>query len=188
MHKRNGKIVFAGLARDVEPFLRQVAQNIAAQARHFSHWALVIIENDSKDGTKRVAQEWIDAANADGIRRAVCISLDGLAARLPVRTERLAFARNHYREVIAHSGLRDFDYLAVMDMDGPNAYPNAMENFVRAVEFLESRDDVAAVFPNQLPVYCDIWALREQNWCPSDCMDEILRMRGEIGEAAAQKK
>ena len=182
------KIVFAGLARDIEPFLQQVRSNIEKYAAEFAQWSVILVENDSKDRTKQLLRDWVNQATINGARHAALIELDGLDARHPLRTDRLAFARNQYLKHIADCELKQFDYLAVLDMDAPNAFPTAMENFMAATRFLESRDDVAAVFPNQMPVYCDISALREKDWCPDDCMDEILRTRGQIGSDAAIRK
>ena len=182
------KIVFVGVARDVEPFIRQVLRNIEACASQFADWSIILLENDSRDGTKQLLQKWVSATNAKNAGRAKLIELDGIEWHHPKRTDRLAAARNLYLKEIADSGLKDFDYLAVTDMDDANVSPIALENIRAAVDFLECHDDVAAVFPNQFPVYYDIWALRKPGWCPDDCWDEVEAEKVLIGKDAAEKK
>jgi hypothetical protein len=85
------KIIFAGLARDVAPFLEAVTRNIEGFAAGFSAWAVLVVENDSADNSKHLLRAWMDKARRLGAVRASLIELDGLALTHPVRTDRIAW-------------------------------------------------------------------------------------------------
>lgn len=182
------KIIFAGPARDVAPFLEGVTRNIEAFAGRFDSWAVVIAENDSRDGSKALLRAWMEKARGLGAVRAVLIDMDGLAAQAE-RTNRIAAARNRIlQEVEQDAELSRFGLLAMLDMDIPNSYPVRPEKFAAAAAFLDEHQDAAAVFPNQLPLYYDIWTLREKNWCPGDCWDEVAAATPLLGYEAAIAK
>jgi hypothetical protein len=182
------RIIFAGPARDVAPFLEGVTRNIEAFATRFAAWAVVMVENDSRDDSKARLRAWMEKARGLGAVRAVLIDMDGLAAQTE-RTNRIAAARNRIlQEIEQDAELSRFDLLAMMDMDIPNSYPARPEKFAAAAGFLEDHEDVAAVFPNQLPLYYDLWTLREKNWCPGDCWDEVAAAAPSLGAEAAIAK
>lgn len=142
------KIIFAGPARDVAPFLEGVTRNIEAFAGRFDSWAVVIAENDSRDGSKALLRAWMEKARGLGAVRAVLIDMDGLAAQAE-RTNRIAAARNRIlQEVEQDAELSRFGLLAMLDMDIPNSYPVRPEKFAAAAAFLDEHQDAAAVFPN----------------------------------------
>jgi FkbM family methyltransferase len=184
MKRHNKRIVFAGLCRDVAAYLPPVLGNIERIAGSFLDWAAIIIENDSQDQTKSILRQWSAGTNA----KARIVELDGLGREFPMKTERLAYARNRCLEEIERSELSAFDYLVVIDMDFPNAVPLRVQSFVEAVSFLEEREDVAGVFANSVPLYYDVWALREKNWCNNDCWAEARAARESIGAEAARQQ
>ena len=63
-------------------------------------------------------------------------------------------------------------HLVVLDFDIVNTTPISDKSFVEAMRYLDSCDQNAGVFANQLPYY-DIWALRHDAWCPSDWRSEV---------------
>jgi hypothetical protein len=183
------KIVFAGLARNVAPFLAGVTANIVNFASHFDAWAVLVAENDSQDGTKPWLKAWMEKARTMGAVRADLIELDGLAAASPIRTDRIAIARNRIlAEIERDPELRRFDYLAVLDMDFPNSCPLPVEQFAGAIAMLERNPGTAGVFANSLPLYYDIWALRQDDWCPRDCWEEVAEAEKALGHDAAWDK
>ncbi len=189
MSAESRKIIFAGTARNVAPFLPGVTRNIETFSRRFAGWAVVVAENDSHDQTKPLLTAWMERARSQGAARAVLAEMDGMIRDHPARTDRIALARNRILEEIEQDPLLSgFDYLAFLDMDFPNVHPLRAENFAAAVEFLEQHPDAAGVFPNQLPLYYDVWALREKDWCPRDCWDEVRDAMPEIGRDAAVEK
>jgi hypothetical protein len=99
--------------------------------------------------------------------------MDGLDF-CPIRTVRLAIARNTYLEIIRNSGLKSFDYLFVLDMDEVNAHPLDMDGVMKSVRFLEENEKNAGCFANQAGIYYDMWALRHRDMCPADIWEEVL--------------
>jgi hypothetical protein len=162
------KAIFAGCARDCAEPLGAVLRNVERLSGLFDEAAYVFVENDSRDETRQRLQDW-------GKSRAefALVRMDGLAV-LPIRTVRLALARNMYLEVIRNSRLRDFDYLFVMDMDGVNERELELDIVRKCLDFLEADARNAGVFANQSGVYFDMWALRHATRCPRDVWEEVL--------------
>lgn len=163
------KIVFTGVVRDCEKFLPYVLHNFERFSSISEQCAFVFVENDSQDQTKKILSEWGRLKE-----NFYLLNLDGLG-ELKIRTLRLELARNTYLEFIKQNqSLRDCDLLVVMDMDDIGAYQINFENFLSAINFLQSADDLAAVFANQSGVYYDMWALREPIQCPVDVLEEVM--------------
>jgi len=163
--KRSAVIV--GCARNCEPFLFDVLQNIDRLTKLYFKVAFIFVENDSADDTAILLQAWLSHRPHSHL-----ISLTGLAAQEKRRTVRLATARNTYMEMLDTARLSHFDHLVVLDLDNANTTPISEKSFAEAMRYLDSCNQNAGVFANQLPYY-DIWALRHDAWCPSDCWSEV---------------
>ncbi|MGE0260683.1 MAG: hypothetical protein AB7H71_14015 [Alphaproteobacteria bacterium] len=98
--------------------------------------AFVCVENDSKDATKRELRAWQEARST-----ARLITLDGLDASCPVRTIRLAKARNEYLALI-RAEFSDYDFF-VIDCDDVNVREIDLSAVARAVDFLGRKTRVA---------------------------------------------
>lgn len=179
MIDRNRRVVFVGCARNCRPHIRGVLKNIEQFAGNFREAAYVFVENDSADGTSPVLNRWLSTRPL-----ATLIQLDGLTAKLPSRTARIAFARNAYLDHIGATALRDFDYLVAIDFDDVNAEPISPAGFRDAIELLERDRSYVAAFACSDPVYYDVWALRHSEWCPRDVWDEVRQNR-ELNESSA---
>lgn len=162
------KAIFAGCARDCAETLPGVLRNLDRLCRLFDEAAVLIVENDSKDRTKQVLEDW---GKARAGFRLVC--MDGLEL-LAFRTVRLAIARNTYLDIIRSSRLADFDYLFVMDMDGVNESELDMQAIERCLAFLEADARHAGMFANQSGIYYDLWGLRHATRCPRDVWEAVL--------------
>lgn len=128
---------------------------------------VVLVTNDNTDGTDAVIASWAASSAHHHV-----IRLDGMAAAVPNRVDRLAMARNFYLEFRYSRLSKPFDLVLVLDLDGPNQSLDPAE-FARVVTSLAPGWD--GLFPNQLKAYYDILALRHDTWCPADCMDEVQR-------------
>ncbi len=168
-HTLNHSAVFVGCISDCEPFLPGDLSNLGSLSRQFRQSATVMIENDSRDRTKDVLNDW-----GRGQDRFHLESLDGLDAQVRPRTARLAIARNRYLDIVRNSDLRDFDYLIVMDLDNVGQTQVDAGAFLEAISFLNSDPSHAGVFANQESFYYDLWALRHAELCPSDIWMDIL--------------
>ena len=87
----------------------------------------------------------------------------GVAERMPLRTERLAYGRNKLLDHVLGRG--PFDYIAWADLDGLVGERFSTDGFLSNFRFEEAWD---AVFPLSWPLYYDLWALREPTVCPDD--------------------
>jgi hypothetical protein len=170
------KAVFVGCARDCGRYLRGALANMAAASKLFEQSAFLFVENDSQDDTAAILADFVATHPHARVE-----TLTGLNADYPRRTERLAYARNRYLELIRTSALSSFDYLIVMDLDAINWLPLSMDQVGRAIAFLASRPDHAAVFANQPMHYYDMWAFRHPVQCPGDVWEEAFDYAGVHG-------
>ena len=169
VNKIPSKIIFAGVVQNSANHLMAVLKNIESLSSIFYDVGYIFVENDSTDNTKQILKKW--GQNKPNF---YLINLDGLNA-ISIRTIRLEMARNAYLETIKyHSELRDFDYLAVLDMDDAGAYPIDPKETCNAINFLDSLPTRAAVFANQRGTYYDMWALRLTPHCPNDVWEDVL--------------
>ena len=164
----DGKILFAGLARDASAHLAAVFSNIDRMGACFRQKAHIFLENDSADHTLAILEAF-QKARPDTLVE----NFNGLASKKPVRTVRLAQLRSHYLSV-ACAQFADYDFLVTMDCDSANTARIDTTSFRRAIEFLKSDPECAAVFPNQDGVYYDLWALRCDGWRPTDVWEDAL--------------
>jgi len=125
------KIIFAGAVQNAERYLSAVFQNIENLSKLFYEVGYVFIENDSADNTKQIMKNL--GSNKSNFH---LISLDDLK-EIPIRTVRLEIIRNAYIETIRHHAeLRDFDYLAVLDMDDAGMHLIDVQEASSAIDFL----------------------------------------------------
>lgn len=153
-------VLIVGLARDCES---QISRSITKLRESFSSaktLKFLIIESDSSDDTqdvlKRIALEY-DNFNYT--------SLGYLQEQYPKRTERIAFCRNYYLQLIEdRSEYYNVDYVVIADLDGVNDKLSK-----DSVVSCWSRTDWDVCTANQDGPYYDIWALRHYLWSPNDC-------------------
>ena len=172
-----GKAVIVGCLKNSAEHLPDVFQNLDKIASHFEEVAYIFIENDSQDATKKVISDW--GAGKDNFR---LFSMDGLDGYEKSRTVRLEIARNAYIHAIRnHERIKKYEYMIAMDMDDRGAYPLNSNALTSAMQFIELKNEHAAVFANQPVKYYDLWALRHPQLCPFDFWHEVL-------DKALQKK
>lgn len=162
------RVVFAGVARDCAPHLAGVLENLQVLAATYDEAAFVFVLSDCADDSYRILKDWVDEG-----REGKVVDLGVLSEQLPLRTTRIAHARNTYLDLIENSPWRDFDHLIVVDLDDVMEAPIDLLQFGAARHWLEASPDRAAVFANASPRYYDIWALRHDRWCPGDCWHVI---------------
>jgi hypothetical protein len=109
----DSKVVFAMIARDASDELESTIRNIEAAGALFKDWNAIVYENDSRDNTLELLEEWA-RVNPDRVRVA---SETGVRDQYDAFTERLGYARNKYMEAIERAEYASFDYLVVVDTD-----------------------------------------------------------------------
>ena len=96
--------------------------------------------------------------------------------KLPYRGQRLEKARNLIIETIKkNTNLIGCDLFIMLDLDDIGTYRIEEKNILDSVKFLFSKEEIAAVFANQLGTYYDMWTLRDQKYCKNDFWVEVLQ-------------
>ncbi|CAN5923588.1 hypothetical protein BH11PSE3_BH11PSE3_44370 [soil metagenome] len=173
--------VFTGVARNCSAHLPAVLRNLERFAALYQSTAFLFVVSDSVDDTYAILEQWLAT---DG-RQGRVIDLGVLEDRLPRRTERTAHVRNASLDEIRDSAWSGYDHLVIADLDDVMASPIPPETFARARQWLDTEPAHAGVLANARPRYYDIWALRHDDWCPTDCWHPIWeRPEAEPFEAA----
>lgn len=160
--------VFVGAVRNCAPWLPGALANLARMAALHERTAFVFAVSDTTDDSSSLLRAWLDNG-----RQGKVLDLGPLAERLPLRTARIAEARNACLDEIRASAWAGYDHLVVADMDDVLADPLDVETYRRAADWLEGAPDRAGVLANASPRYYDVWALRHDTWCPHDCWHRI---------------
>jgi hypothetical protein len=163
------KIVFIGLAQNCAQHLPAALRNIDNMATLASESAFLFLENDSTDNTKAILNAW-------GKSRAnfTLLNFDGLNA-VGVRTVKLEILRNAYVECLRnYKNLKEYDYAILIDMDDMATWPVDISELDKAIQFIHSDSQTAAVFANQVGSYYDVWAFRHKDYCPGDAWEEVM--------------
>lgn len=164
----SGRAVFLGIARDCESFLPRVLANLEQFAATFRDPAFVFATSDCRDNSYKVLSKWLSNRHVG-----IVLELGELETQHPVRTVRLAAARNACLRTIRMGPWCSFEFLVVVDLDNVLATEDFVPGFAAAVKQLQNAPDWAGVFANADDRYFDIWALRHETWCPYDCWHRI---------------
>lgn len=156
---RGKRIAFLGTARSCAAALPASIEKLRELGSLFAHHSIHVYENDSADDTGAL----LDHYARDGLLQA--IREQGVATRMPLRTERLAYGRNKLLDHVLGQDGPGPDYLCWADLDGLVGARFSVDGFLSCFRFEEAWD---AVFPLSWPLYYDLWALREPTICPTD--------------------
>ena len=168
MNLKDLKVVFAGCARNCSNFLPKVLENIEFYSSFFSESYMVIVENGSTDKTKEILKNNKNNKN-------FFLFEDDLN-KLPYRGQRLEKARNLIIETIKkNTNLFSCDLFIMLDLDDVGTYRIEEKNILDSIKFLFSKEEIGAVFANQLGTYYDMWTLRDQKYCKNDFWVEVLQ-------------
>jgi len=168
MNLRDIKVVFAGCARNCSDFLPKVLDNIKFYSSFFKDSYTIVVENGSIDNTKEILKK--NESKQDFV-----LFQDDLN-NLPYRGQRLEKARNLIIETIKqNSNLINCDLFIMLDLDDMGTYRIDEKNILDSIQFLFSKDEIAAVFANQLGTYYDMWTLRDEKYCQNDFWVEVLQ-------------
>ena len=168
MNLKDLKVVFAGCARDCSKFLPKTLENIRYYSSFFKQSYTVIVENGSVDTTKEILKN-------NKIQNDNFLFCDQFN-QLPTRGQRLESSRNLIIETIKQNeNLKSSELFIMLDLDDMGTYRIDDQDFFNALNFLFSKEDVAAVFANQLGTYYDIWTLRDNKYCKDDFWVEVFK-------------
>ena len=122
-----------------------------------------ILENDSIDDTKKILDQY---SKNNSIQ---IFSPTGLEKKILNRIERITYCRNFILEKIGETNDIEDDFLYIpADFDIDLFSNQTIEEFNNVVNFVKNNDEVNAIFPNCIPYYYDIHALRRNGWNSKD--------------------
>jgi len=176
----SGGAIFVGIAKNVYPYISRVLYNAGECAREFTNKKLIIVENDSTDGTQEVLRRWASADEGH-----IYIRADDCPSDRVTRTERLAYFRNIYLSEIEKEEYNGFEYVVVFDCDNIISSGIDKEAFINAIEFIAGNERNAGVFANTRGFYYDVWTLRHPIWCPGDCWSDVKRLSAFTSQSEA---
>lgn len=120
----NQTVVIAGLARNIAHNFEKMKQRIEETGSLFKDYVVLIVENDSHDGTRALLEAW--ALKNPRIKLVVIpgavdgkLNLPHLHSYGPTSKKRIAkmsYLRNLYLQDV-HTHYNNFDYMMVIDMD-----------------------------------------------------------------------
>jgi hypothetical protein len=165
----SSRLLVVGTVRDCAERVGAEVARLGSALRGFSRVQWLLIESDSSDTTVRSLEE-LGGRDGDFSH----LSLGNLRERMPLRTERIAFCRNAYLDLLrTDPSYAAVDFVLVADFDGVN--------FLLTEEAIAScwrRDDWDVCAANQRGRYYDIWALRHSQWSPNDCWAQYRFLTG----------
>lgn len=166
-------LLLAGTARDVAPYIASEMKHLMAATVGFKKVFVLVIESDSSDNTLEVLEEL-----KKNIPNFDYLALGKLAGEIPIRTERLAFCRNHIVEAIKNNPLyAAVDFVMLSDLDGLNTHLNAAS----IAQCWQDNAPWDVVTANQLDFYYDVWTLRHKYWSPGDCIVQQSSLEPIVG-------
>ena len=152
--RSSSNFLIVGTVRDCSKYLKRDVERLkSAMGKVKSlHWLL--IESDSSDNTIKSLRNLNNT-----IDNFKFITLGNLANKMPLRGQRLAYARNIYVNKIKFDNeYKNIDFVIVADLDGLNKLINYKS--IASCWSFKNWDMCSA---NQLGPYYDLWALRCQN-------------------------
>lgn len=163
------KVVFCSTVSNEKKNLKQYFALISQLSSIFKDSYLIIVESDSTDGTQEIISEEIKNLKGE------ISSLGNLKREYTKRSKRLEICRNKYLEIIKKKNLDEkFDYMIVIDADKVNELMNSTILEKSLLDLKEN--DWSSLFPNQIYLYYDIWALRINNLFENDCFKEFQKL------------
>lgn len=156
-------VCIVGCCRNIEPYLKNVLENLDKISSWWKDYKIVIFENDSTDNTFNIISKWANTKND----KCELIKEYNLDKQFPERSVRLAYIRN----ILLDKVPKNFDYMLMVDMDDVFANEVKKESF----ESCFLLKDWSVVTANS-KYYYDIWALRIPNIIEFDCWHKYYEL------------
>ena len=158
------RVIFGGLARDIETVLPSALARIDIAAEAFADHRVVIHENDSTDGTAALLHERTKQDPKLAVLSEVLGAPSWSSSREPARMNHMAACRNR---VLSHALVHDpdFDFLIMLDLDLPRgfSYDGLAHAFgYEGWDWIGANGIAAPPFPEAVPdsIFWDAWAFR----------------------------
>lgn len=174
------RLILAGAVRNCARYLPQIFTEIDTNSSLFDDFKYVFVESDSDDASADLLTKFHQTHPAGDVQL-----LGRLGDELPLRTDRIARARQRCLELALGQGWRTpNDYFVMVDCDDAGAAFSlaAIRSTISQATF-----EWDALFANTSGrEYYDIFALRHPMWCPSDCWQEVRDRPSFMSEEDAQ--
>jgi hypothetical protein len=149
------KIVIGGCCRNCENFLPKILKKIKDITKLCSDYQIIIYENDSKDNSLQLLNNFKNVN-----KNVTIISEKNIVKKFKKRAHRLAYARNKILEEIYKKNYDSkYEYFINLDLDDINV--NMDVNSIKT--FLKSDLDWDVGTANNKKYY-DLWALRTEKY------------------------
>jgi hypothetical protein len=159
--KQMNVIIYATIRDIKNHFLSSLFSNIDILCSYFNKCFIIILENDSKDNTRKLLKQW-SVINNDSNKTKHIILLDNLDKKYPLRAHRLAFCRNKILDFIFKKKLDEkYQYAIHCDPDDKLWSINFDSLSDCFCYDLNMWDAMTCV--NKGKTYYDYWALRCEN-------------------------
>lgn len=175
------RAVITGVARNCARHLPAVLENLARLASLYAEARYIFAVSDSTDGTLDLIEAWLARE-----RKGQVLDLGNLEPDIPIRSARIAAARNACLDEIRRSPSAAYEHLIVADLDDVMESGLEVAAFRQAAEWLNTSAERVGVFANSTPRYYDLWALRHDTWCPADVWHAIWGRKPEEAFEAAK--
>lgn len=154
-------VIFAGTIRNVEKYIKNGISDIDLCGQKFNDYAVILYENDSKDNTRSILQDF----KKDNYHY---IFEDNIKERS--RTKRLANGRNKILDKMREINKNGYyDYFIILDIDDVNS----SGIFVDSIETCFEHENWDVLTGNQSGIYYDLWALRKKDDMEYDCWEKV---------------
>tara|TARA_Y100000741_G_scaffold362108_1_gene347284 strand:+ start:3211 stop:4101 length:891 start_codon:yes stop_codon:yes gene_type:complete len=164
---KNKKAIFAVTVRNPSENFIMLVDRFIKIGESFKKFKIIIIESDSD---KKTLNKLHEIKNKNNVIVDFLGSLEDKLELGFLRTERIAFARNRFIEIIFKSNeLQKYDYLMVFD-DGKE---NDILNYEKISNALSINSNWSAQFANQKFFYYDTYALRKKDWVDQDPVKQL---------------
>jgi hypothetical protein len=151
------KCVFGGPARNCEPFIEKVLENIEILAKNFDDYLIIIVYDESSDNTLNLLKEY------QKINPKLTFYVNTQLVP-PYRTHRIAYARNRCLQYVNTLPLDEYPLFIMMDMDYVNA-KNVNSNVLKKFISTDNWEKWDSLSFNTFPKYYDIWGLSIYPYC-----------------------
>lgn len=113
------KVIICGVCRDVAPALPNTISNIEKLGSHYADYAVIIYENNSKDQTATLLNDWM---SKNPHVHVITENLTPLVLSSS-KTERIARGRNIVLSIAKEDKYQSFEYLIMADLDFRKPWP-----------------------------------------------------------------
>jgi hypothetical protein len=179
-HVADQSILLVGTISNVEKIVERELRNVVSSLSCFKSIDIFLVESDSFDKTHEVLKK-LKAS----IPFLNFVNLGVLKPIIPDRIERIRYSRNIYVNYICDNyETSKWNFVVVADLDGMNSKLKS-----KAIDSCFGTNlKWDACMANQKHGYYDLYALREEEWMPKDCFEELAELKLSVEQKPNKSK